>query len=556
MLAPLLLLAGLGVRGLQVSRSTAREQARVEAGRRLDLIFPAILTDWRELRQGAIQPKMYEVPPQPAPPSEAQRLYEQACALPAGQAAPLFARIAEEYPDARAASGVPLLPLIAWARLRETDESGSWAADAERAARAAVETAPSILTPEILAGIAGLLDGRGLEDSITPPWRRRWESDERAREVVRARERLLASATAPLWLETPSGSWWAERLPGPAAWRLLPADRLQSLVLALQRTEPALPGYAVATLTLDDRPLLAPSSAGEILARRGAEGLELAVILADPAQLFAQQRQQSLWLAALLACGLAGSVAAFWAMQRALARERQLGALKSDFVSSVSHELRAPMASMRLMAENLATGAVADDDRKGEYHHFIAEECQRLSALIENVLDFARIEQRRKSYDFAETDVIALARDTIQLASPRARQRRQTIESELAPIEPPPLCDGLAVRQALLNLLDNAMKFSADETAILVRIAPETGGWTLSVQDHGIGIAAGEQAKIFERFYRVGSELRRETQGAGIGLAIVRHIADAHGARVEVESRPGAGARFTLHFPADPCPAS
>jgi signal transduction histidine kinase len=240
-------------------------------------------------------------------------------------------------------------------------------------------------------------------------------------------------------------------------------------------------------------------------------------------------------------------------LQHALSRERQLHELKSNFVASVSHELRAPVASMRVMAENLGSGIVPGEARQKEYHRLIAEECGRLSTLIENVLDLARIEQDRKTYRFLETDVRAMIDDAVSLITPSAARRGQRFEVRVAAIDLPPHCDGLAIQRALINLLDNASKFSPPDSAIEVRT--EMSGpthWTLSVADRGPGIAPEERERIFERFYRIGSELRRETPGAGIGLSVVRHIVEGHGGKAFVEPAPDGGSIFNLRLPLQP----
>jgi signal transduction histidine kinase len=296
-----------------------------------------------------------------------------------------------------------------------------------------------------------------------------------------------------------------------------------------------------------------PAPEGDELARITRDSMTASVRLTSLPALYEQQRKQTLWLAALLTSALAAVLAGFWLLRRSLAREQQLGQMKSNFVASVSHELRAPIASMRVMAENLESGLVQEDSRRTEYHRLISEECRRLSSLIDNVLDFARIEQNRKSYHFAETEIHALVQDAISLMQARASQRQQKITSQLELIEPPPLCDGAAIQQALINLLDNAIKFSAAGLEILVRVRKGSADtWELAVVDQGVGIARAEHLRIFERFYRVGSELCRETQGAGIGLSIVQHVAAGHCGSVAVESEPGAGATFTLSLPLNP----
>lgn len=245
-----------------------------------------------------------------------------------------------------------------------------------------------------------------------------------------------------------------------------------------------------------------------------------------------------------------GLVAAY----RAFRRQLRLSELKSNFVSSVSHELRAPIASVRLMAESLDRGKIQTPSKQQEYFHFIVQECRRLSALIENVLDFSRIDQGRKQYEFEPTDLAALTRQTVKLMETYAGEHE--VKLELVLPQPPDLplelsVDGRAVQHALLNLLDNAIKHSP--AGGLVRVGLEPGEANprhaaLWVEDNGPGIALGEQERIFERFYRCGSELRRQTQGVGIGLSIVKHVALAHAGRVWVKSEVGKGSRFTLEL--------
>jgi len=255
---------------------------------------------------------------------------------------------------------------------------------------------------------------------------------------------------------------------------------------------------------------------------------------------------------------------------RAFRRQLRLNELKSNFVSSVSHELRAPLASVRLMAESLERGKVSDPPKQREYFRFIVQECRRLSALIENVLDFSRIEQGRKQYDFEPTDLLALTRQTVQLMETYAAERGVNLQLQLpdpqpSTLNPQPSADGKALQQALVNLIDNALKHSPKGDTVTVGLevrsaeseqqphAPRTTQHAtrihLWVEDHGQGIPPSEQEKIFERFYRRGSELRRQTQGVGIGLSIVKHIIEAHGGRVLVRSAPGQGSRFTLELP-------
>jgi signal transduction histidine kinase len=295
--------------------------------------------------------------------------------------------------------------------------------------------------------------------------------------------------------------------------------------------------------------------------------------LTNRSLLYARQRQLQIIFGALIAASALTALVGFIASYRAFRREQQLNELKSNFVSSVSHELRAPIASVRLMAENLERGKIAEPAKQGEYFQFIVQECRRLSSLIENVLDFSRIEQGRKQYEFEPTDLIGLAQTTVKLMEPYAAERGVVLKWETFNIQHSTFnielnVDGRAIQQALVNLIDNAIKHSpkGETVTVEMRMQKVEGGmqispasfslqpsaFSLSVSDHGPGIPRAEQEKIFERFYRLGSELRRETQGVGIGLSIVKHIAEAHGGRVTVQSEAGQGSRFTIELPIQP----
>ena len=263
-----------------------------------------------------------------------------------------------------------------------------------------------------------------------------------------------------------------------------------------------------------------------------------------------------MWLTAgLILSAAAAAMAGLASLWRNSRRQALLSEMKSNFVSSVSHELRAPIAAVRLMAESLDRGKIADEAKQKDYFRLIVQECRRLSALVENVLDFSRIDQGRKQYSFEPTGVVALVRQAVALMEPCAAERQVSLK--LA--EPPPgaadlrpCWDEHAVEQSLVNLLDNAIKHSPAGTEVRVAIElVEPATVRLWVEDRGEGIPKEEQCRIFDLFYRHGSELRRETQGAGIGLSIVKHVAEAHGGRVFVYSAPGQGSQFVLELP---CP--
>jgi signal transduction histidine kinase len=349
----------------------------------------------------------------------------------------------------------------------------------------------------------------------------------------------------------------------------------------------ALPDYFSVTLTLagENVPLPLPwnktipgQPAGDLLAEghfalrqlAGGPGVEihfdampshpeftLQIRLTDRNLLYARQRQLQYIFGTLIGVSAAAALVGLIAAYRAFRRQQELSELKSNFVSSVSHELRAPIASVRLMAENLESGKIPGPAKQQEYYQFIVQECRRLSSLIENVLDFSRIEQGRKQYELEPTDLAALVRTTVKLMEPYALEKavhmRLEPDGQPADTKMEATVDGRAIQQALVNLVDNAIKHSAAgqtvSVALVRREPPFAPSIQVSVTDQGPGIPAAEQEKIFERFYRRGSELRRETQGIGIGLSLVRHIMEAHGGRVTVQSEPGGGSRFTLEIP-------
>ncbi len=234
---------------------------------------------------------------------------------------------------------------------------------------------------------------------------------------------------------------------------------------------------------------------------------------------------------------------------RSVSKELELARLKSDFVSNVSHELRTPLALIRLYAETLELGRIKTREKAQEYYRIVREESERLSALINNILDFSRIEAGRKEYDFRETDLAELVSNTLDAYRFQIEQQgfvlEQSIESDLPPVR----VDREAIARSLVNLINNALKYSADDKFLGIRLSRADGLLKLEVEDHGIGIARGEQSKIFEKFYRAGDPLVHSTKGSGLGLSLVRHIAHAHGGEVEVESAPGKGSKFTLFLP-------
>ena len=256
-------------------------------------------------------------------------------------------------------------------------------------------------------------------------------------------------------------------------------------------------------------------------------------------------QQNFLILGALSLLMLGGLALAY----RSVSKEVSLARLKSDFVSNVSHELRTPLSLIQLYAETLELGRIQSQEKKEEYYRIIRKESERLGRLINNILDFSRIEAGRKEYDMRETDIAELVRNTMDAYRYQIEKHGFDFELSIESSLPTVRVDREAIARALVNLVNNALKYSADDKFLLVRLYRENGMVKLEVVDRGIGIARRDQAKIFEKFYRTGDPLVHNTKGSGLGLPLVRHITQAHGGRIEVESMPGKGSKFTLSLP-------
>jgi signal transduction histidine kinase len=245
-------------------------------------------------------------------------------------------------------------------------------------------------------------------------------------------------------------------------------------------------------------------------------------------------------------------IGGIWLTYRNVYREMKLARLKSDFVANVSHELRTPLALIRLYAETLELGRLTAREKYQEYFRIIREESERLTALINNILDFSRIEAGRKEYEFQETNLGELVHSTLESYRFQIQQNGFAFEEDISPDIPPVKVDREAIARSLLNLVNNALKYSKDKKFIGVSLYRSNSSINLEVRDRGIGIPANEQEKIFEKFYRCGDPLVHNVKGSGLGLSLVRHIARAHGGDVLVESAPEKGSKFTIALPFAP----
>ena len=226
-------------------------------------------------------------------------------------------------------------------------------------------------------------------------------------------------------------------------------------------------------------------------------------------------------------------------------RQLSLARQKTDFVSNVSHELKTPLTSIRMFSELLAEGKVPDQTRQRDFLQIITAETARLSRLINNVLDFARLERGEQKYNFTLCDLRPLVHETVAAYRPHLEANGFKFECELPETSAPVMGDPDALSQVLLNLIANAEKYSGERKEILVQVraGPEV---QVRVLDRGLGVPRGCERRIFEQFYRAHDSLASGIQGSGLGLTLARQIARAHGGDVVYESRDGGGSCFIL----------
>lgn len=234
---------------------------------------------------------------------------------------------------------------------------------------------------------------------------------------------------------------------------------------------------------------------------------------------------------------------------RTVSHELELARMKSDFVSTISHEFKSPLTSIRQLAEMLQTGRVPSEERRQKYYDVLLEQSERLSLLTENVLNFAKMEEGRKEFTFERTDIKYLIEDLVSSVQERVRHTGFDIQLEVEDSLSPIMIDKDAIVQAVNNLIDNGLKYSGEMKKVEVRAFKEERNLVIAVQDFGIGIEKDKIDKIFDRFYRGGDELTRTVKGSGLGLTLVKHIVDAHHGSVHIESEPGQGSTFFLKLP-------
>ena len=235
---------------------------------------------------------------------------------------------------------------------------------------------------------------------------------------------------------------------------------------------------------------------------------------------------------------------------RNIRTEMRLTQMKSDFVSNVSHELRTPLSLIRMFAETLELNRVQTENKKREYYQIIGQESERLTHLINNILDFSKIEAGKKHYHMEVVDLNEIVKDVIRLYSFHLQNKGFHLQNEIISDEKLMInADKDAITEAIINLIDNAMKYSDQDKRIRIKSGVFQDTVFFEIEDHGIGIGIEDQQKVFDKFYRVSTGLVHDVKGTGLGLSLIKYIMEMHNGRVSVESHLGKGSTFRIIFP-------
>ena len=241
-------------------------------------------------------------------------------------------------------------------------------------------------------------------------------------------------------------------------------------------------------------------------------------------------------------------IAGAWLVFRNTKREVELAQVKSEFVSNVSHELRTPLSLISMFAETLEMGRVKSEEKKKEYYSIISQEALRLGKIVNKILSFSKMEAGKRTYNFEEVDLNEIVEQIYD--SYRFHLQNNGFEFIFHRHDSPLKikADSEALSEAIINLLDNAVKYSKDKKRVELLTGEKQESIFLEVTDLGIGIGTEDQKRIFEKFYRVSSGLVHNTKGTGLGLSLVKHIMDAHKGEVTLSSELGNGSTFRLIF--------
>ncbi len=272
----------------------------------------------------------------------------------------------------------------------------------------------------------------------------------------------------------------------------------------------------------------------------------------EPDEIYADLRQRQNLYRAILIFVVTLLVFGSHITMRTVRRELDVARMRADFVSTVSHEFRSPLTGIRQLAEMLFRGRVTGAEKQRRYHKMILQESERLGRLVENLLDFSRMEEGRKEYRLVPLDTSAWLRELVEDFQSEIGESGISLMADIPEDLPAISGDREALECAVHNLLDNAVKYSPGSGTVWLDASAGNGDVTISVHDRGVGIAETDRKHIFDKFYRVGGEISLKVKGAGLGLSLVRHIVAAHGGTIDCESRVGEGSRFSIRIPIAP----
>jgi len=233
---------------------------------------------------------------------------------------------------------------------------------------------------------------------------------------------------------------------------------------------------------------------------------------------------------------------------RTVRAELAIAQMKADFVSTVSHEFRSPLAGIMQLGEMLRDGRLKDEQHRQNYYDMIVCEAQRLRRLVENVLDFSRMEDGRKRYHLQPFGPAAWLQQVAEDFQSEVARAGYSLQTNIPDDLPAAVGDQQALTTAVHNLLDNAVKYSLESRTVWLEVRANGDGLSISVRDKGAGIREEDRPHIFERFFRGGGGLAQQVKGVGLGLSLVQHVVAAHGGSVDFESKEGEGSTFTIHL--------
>ena len=498
----LILLAAIGLcsmawRGLVKQRDMVWSEAQIEASE----VAKEFLA---ELNQRSRTIQKYEFPPTPG-----TTPFDRSASLP---------ELREQMAlNERTLTGLPVSVLAAF----EVAKRSGNVRDGETARNLALKRWPDLTTPLVLQNLARLAEEQQWEGDFSN-WETTWQADEKARDLAR-------SVREPGWL------WHEGQLS-----RIEFIDEQQFSFLTLPEQLDNDPGKGRFGIALHHE--------GKIWGRSGKELFHqelgftaLAIGVLDPLAIEAPWREQRKNTIALLSFAILIIAIGIFIITRGLLREKKISHAKGQFVASVTHELRAPVGAMRLMADGLNSGKLAPE-KTAVFNRLLSRESSRLSVLIENVMDLARLEDGQRAIKLEELEFEEIITEVCEMMAMQAEESKMTLIKIGDPLRVK--ADPVILRQILVNLIDNALKFSPPGGTVTISWGP---GWWFSIADQGPGIPPEHLPHIFDRFYRGENELRRKTKGVGIGLSLVKELAALHRGTVSVTNQNGA--LFKVTFP-------